>query len=118
MPFSDDVDLSMLKRYSSNLLLVEVISTSNRFRFSHLGGKIIVKFGADVTGKFADEVERREPFNYFIAQASTGIEAAAPTLYSSKSPSAQKTHRSSGYLRIILPAWGNGHINLLLGAIV
>lgn len=117
MPFSDDVNLSMLKRYSGNLLLVDIISASQHFRFNHLGRKIIAKFGADITDKFADELQLDEPFNYFIAQASTTIEAAAPTLYSSRSPNAKKTRRGD-YSRIILPTWGNSRVDLLLGAIV
>jgi len=85
MPFSDDVNLSRLEKLSANLLLIDVFSAPQRFRFNHLGEKIIKKFGANIAGKFADESESHAPFNCFIAQASTTVEAQAPTLYSSSS---------------------------------
>jgi len=116
MPFSDDVNLSRLEKLSANLLLIDVFSAPQRFRFNHLGEKIIKKFGVNIAGKFADESESHAPFNYFIAQASTTAEAQAPTLYSSSSGG--KKTRGTPYLRIILPAWGNGRVDLLLGAIV
>ena len=115
MPFSDDVDLSALKRYSDNLLLVDIIF--GRFRFNYLGHKIIAKFSADIRGRFADELALHAPFNYFMAQASATLEAAAPTLYSSR-PANLKKRLLAGYCRILLPAWGNGRVELLLGAIV
>jgi hypothetical protein len=115
MPFTDDVDLAPLKTLSANLFLVDVISDPPRFRFNKLGAKIVARLGRDVTGKFADEVEPRPPFDYLIAQASATIEARAPTLYSS---SAARKGNRGGYARIMLPAWGNGRVDLLLGAIV
>lgn len=115
MPFSDDVNLSRLEKLSANLLLIDVFSAPQRFRFNHLGEKIIKKFGANIAGQFMDEMEPVAPFNYLIAQASATVEAQAPTLYSNGS--ASKKTRGISYLRIILPAWGNGRVDLLLGAI-
>jgi hypothetical protein len=115
MPFSDDVDLAPLKMLSANLVLIDVISDPPRFRFNKLGAKIVARFGRDITGKFADEIEPRPPFDYLIAQASATVEAGAPTLYSSSAP--RKGSRG-GYMRIMLPAWGNGRVDLLLSVIV
>lgn len=115
MPFSDDIDLAPLKTLSTALMLIDVFPAPQRFRFNRLGTNIIARFGTDVTGGFVDESELREPFDYFIAQASATVEAGAPTLYASGS--ARKRTRG-GYTRILLPAWGNGRIDLLLGAIV
>jgi hypothetical protein len=64
--------------------------------------------------KPADEIKLAEPLNYFIAQASATIEAGTPTLYSA----ARGKSRGRGYSRILLPAWGNGRIDLLLGAVI
>lgn len=116
MPFSDDISLLRLGKLAPNLLLIDVFSMPQRFRFNHLGEKTIAKFGADISGKFADELDLREPLNYFLAQASATVEAAAPTSYSSSPPRPNKTRRG-GYSRILLPAWGNGRVDLLLGAI-
>ncbi len=116
IPFSDDVNLSRLEKLSANLLLIDVFSAPQRFRFNHLGERIIKKFGANVVGKFMDELEPSAPFNFLIAQASVTVEAQAPTLYSNASGG--KKTRDIPYLRIILPAWGNGRVDLLLGAII
>jgi hypothetical protein len=116
MPFSDDISLLRHGKFSTNLLLIDVFSKPQRFRFNHLGEKTIAKFGVDITGKFADELALREPLNYFLAQASATVEVAAPTFYSSSPPRPKRTRRG-GYSRILLPAWGNGRVDLLLGAI-
>jgi hypothetical protein len=107
MPFADDVNLSQLPALAGNLLLVDAFAKPQRFRFNHLGQELIHRLGENVTGKFADEVELQGPFEFFIAQASATVEARAPTWYSSR----------RGYARILLPTWGDGRIELLLGAI-
>ena len=116
MPFSDDISVPRLGKLSSGLLLVDVFSIPQRFRVNHLGDNIIAKFDVDILGRFADEVELHKPFNYFLAQAAATVEAAAPTLYSS-SPPQQRKRRRGDYVRIMLPAWGNGRVSLLVGAI-
>jgi hypothetical protein len=112
MPFSDDVSLSSLERLSAHLLLIDVFSGPQRFRFNHLGKKIVTKLGTNPTGQFADGLKLAEPLNYLIAQASATVEAGAPTLYCA----ARKKTLLNGYSRILLPAWGNGRVDLLIGA--
>jgi hypothetical protein len=107
MPFADDVNLSHLPALAGSLLLVAVFAKPQRFRFNHLGDELIHRLGANITGKFADEVALHGPFEFFIAQASATVEAASPTRYSSR----------RGYARMLLPTWGDGRIELLLGAI-
>ena len=114
MPFSDDVSLGPVEKLSADLMLVDVFYGPPRFRFSKLGESIIRKLSNDLTGQFADEIKPVEPLNYFVAQASATIEAGTPTLYSA----ARRKSRGKGYTRILLPAWGNGRIDLLLGAII
>ena len=115
MPFSDDVDPSLFSKSAANLVLIDVFAGPQRFRFNHLGEKVIRKLGGNVAGQFADEVEARNPFDYLVAQASATVEARAPTFYTSSPP---RLKRASGYKRVLLPTWGNGRIELLLGAIV
>jgi hypothetical protein len=114
MPFSDDVSLGPIEKFSAHLMLVDIFSGPQRFRFNRLGENIIGKLSNDLTGQFADEIKPAEPLNYIIAQASATIEAGAPTLYSA----ARGKSRGRGYSRILLPAWGNGRIDLLLGAVI
>ena len=114
MPFSDDVSLGSIEKLSAHIMLVDVFSGPQRFRFNWLGKNIIGKLSNDLTGQFGDEIKPAEPLNYFIAQASATIEAGAPTLYAAT----RGKSRGRGYSRILLPAWGNGRIDLLLGAVV
>ncbi len=114
MPFSDDVSLAPIEKFSAHVMLIDVFSGPQRFRFSKVGENIIDRLGKDFTGQFVDEIKPAEPLNYFIAQASATIEAGTPTLYSA----ARGKSREGGYSRLLLPAWGNGRIDLLLGAVV
>ena len=77
---------------------------------------LIGRLGGNVTGKFADEVELHNPFDFLIAQASATVEGRAPTWYSNRRTGAGE-RRTTGYARILLPTWGDGRIELLLGAI-
>ena len=114
MPFADDVSLAPIEKLSADLMLVDVFYGPPRFRFSKLGENIVRKLSNDLAGRFADEIKPTEPLNYFTAQASATIEAGAPTLYSA----ARKKSGGGGYSRLLLPAWGNGRVDLLLGAVV
>jgi hypothetical protein len=114
MPFSDDVSLGPIEKLSAHVMLVDVFSGPQRFRFNRLGENIIGTLSNDLTGQFADEIKPAEPLNYFIAQASATIEAGIPTLYSA----VRRKSRGKGYSRLLLPAWGNGRIDLLLGAVI
>jgi hypothetical protein len=107
------------RELSTNLFLKNAFSAPQRFRFNHLGEKVINKFGADIAGRFADGSEPDAPFQYFIAQASTTVEAQAPTLYSSNSRSKKRwsilcAHRPSymGQWPGRLAAWRKRSFNV------
>jgi hypothetical protein len=106
VPFADDVKLSALPGFQSRLVLVDVFARPQRFRLNIVGSDIRDWYGADLAGQFVDEIEAKGPLEYFIAQASTTAEAAAPTY-----------HRD-GFVRLLLPLWGGGYVSMLLGTIV
>ena len=105
MPFADDVKLSMLA-YPDFDMLIDVFARPARFRFAIVGEGIHAFFGADLAGTFADEIAVGPPLDFFLAQCSATVEARAPTYY-----------RGKTYARILLPLWGEGHIQMLLGGI-
>ena len=117
MPFSDDVDLSQLSELSDYLILVDVFAEPQRFRFNHLGKQLARQLGSNIKDRFADELGLRSPLDFFVAQSSVTVEARAPTWYSC-SPANSSEGRMTGYSRILLPTWGNGRIELLLGAVI
>ena len=106
VPFWDDVNLSALPGIEGRLLLVDVFEAPQRFRLNTVGKEIRADYGADLAGKFVDEVEAKGPLAYFAAQASATVEAAGPTYY------------HDGFARLLLPMWGSGHVAMLLGAVV
>ena len=105
VPFWDDVNLSALPGFEERLMLVDVFKQPQRFRLNTVGKEIRDWYGADVVGKFSDEVDAKGPLEYFTAQASATVEAAEPTCY------------QDGFVRLLLPLWGNGYVSMLLGTI-
>jgi hypothetical protein len=106
VPFWDDVRLSALPGIEGDLMLVDVFEKPQRFRLNIVGNKIRDWYGADIVGKFTDELEAKGPLVYFTAQASTTVEATEPTYF------------HDGFARLLLPLWGGGYVSMLLGTIV
>jgi len=116
MPFWDDVSLANLPDCSDSLMLVDVFEEPQRFRLGSVGQQIQKRYGSGIKGKFAHELEPKPPLEFFAAQASATVEAAAPTLL--KLPARKLKRLKVGpYARLLLPMWGNGRIEMLLGII-
>lgn len=111
MPFWDDVNLSALPDLASCLMLVDVFEQPERFRVNTLGTEIENRYGRNIKGKFIDEIEPTAPFEYFMGQGSITLEARRPTFLQLGSTEADS------YQRLLLPMWGNGRIETLLGAV-
>jgi hypothetical protein len=116
MPFWDDVNLSALPELSDRLMLVDAFEDPQRFRLNSLGRKIQDQYGVNVTGKFVDKIDVATPFEFFVAPASATIEARAPTFFH-HAPETGSGQQQHGYARLLLPMWGNGRIEMMLGAI-
>lgn len=64
-----------------------------------------------MNGVFSDETEPRRPLEEFTEQCHATVARKSPTYYRSSASG------GSPYSRLLLPAWGDGHIMMLLGAI-
>ena len=115
MPFWDDVKLSALPDLSSGLMLIDTFERPQRFRFASIGQHILERYGSDLAGSFADEIETRAPLKFLIAQASATVEGGTPTFFADGVEATGG--RRSGYSRLLLPMWGDGRVGMLLGAI-
>jgi hypothetical protein len=113
IPFSDDINLSQLSDLSADLLLIDAFFDPQRFRMNQMGKHIINAYDEDVTGRFLDHLDLRNPLDYLLSQASAAVEGQLATYYSESSAQGGST----GYSRLLLPTWGDGMVNLLLGAI-
>jgi len=109
IPFTDDVKLGALSDAGVDLLLVDVFERPLRFRIAVAEPGIAAYYGQAVEGIFADEFVPQAPLDYFLSQCGACAEGHAPVYYRSAMP--------PSYARLLLPLWGDGHINALLGAV-
>ncbi|MDO8838621.1 MAG: hypothetical protein Q7V31_06790 [Parvibaculum sp.] len=107
MPYWDDVKLSDLPALADRLTLATAFAKPERFRFEIVGKEISARYGKDFAGRFADEIDINAPLDFFRSQASVTVESGAPTYF-----------RASDYARLLLPLWGDGHISMVLAAVV
>jgi len=102
IPFADDLKPGALSAQAGRVLLLDVFEKPERFRFSLLGGDLLLPQDKALSGKFIDEVDLPKPLGFLRAQASATVEARAPTFCGG---------------RLLLPMWGDGRVSLLLGAV-
>jgi hypothetical protein len=69
-------------------------------------------YGAAIDSRFLDEIDLHAPFDGLIGQCTATVENSAPTYHR------QTAAGKGGYARLLLPLWGNGRIEMLLGAVV
>jgi hypothetical protein len=62
-------------------MLIDVFEKPERFRLNSVGQQLTDQYGETITGKFADELELRNPLEYLPSQCSATIDARAPTYY-------------------------------------
>ncbi|NIX77542.1 PAS domain-containing protein [Microvirga terricola] len=112
MPFSDDVDPSEVPELGDQLMLITAFESPDRFRFEIVGAQIRRHYGEPLAGRFTDEVEQRPPLDSLTQQCAATVAQRKPTYFRIET-SGLKT----GYTRLLLPTWGDGHVMLLLGAV-
>jgi hypothetical protein len=108
IPFADDVKLSALQNADADLMIIDVFERPARFRITIAGRRIVGRYGQLVEGLFIDEIVPQPPLDYLLSQCSATVEGRALTFYSAP---------QSSYSRLVLPLWGDGHINSLLVAV-
>jgi hypothetical protein len=108
MPFADDIDPTRLPDLAGALMLLTVFENPTRFRFESAGAAVSDRYGASLAGEFSDELKDQPPLEEFTAQALATVDTRKPTFFRSS---------GGGYSRLLLPAWGDGHIAMLVGAV-
>jgi hypothetical protein len=109
IPFTDDVKMSELERVDVDLMIIDVFERPMRFRIAITSPGIGHRYGQPVEGLFVDEIVRQPPLDYLLSQCGATVEGRGPSFY--RHPSLPS------YGRLILPLWGDGHINALLAAV-
>lgn len=113
VPFWDDLSMPQARKRCGEIFLLDVFERPERCRLAAAEVGLSQEDMDRVLGHFIDEVDLPSPFQVLRAQASVTIETRRPTLYVhvAASPS------DSGYERLLLPAWGEGQVRMLLGAV-
>ena len=107
MPFSDDLRLSDLRTLPGKPFVLRAFAMPERLRLEFLSDGS----QGGIEGKFVDEISDGPIFSYLRAQGSATIEAAEPTFLRLTETSGRS------FSRLLLPMWGGGQINMLLGAV-
>jgi hypothetical protein len=117
VPFWDDVKFSLRSRLGRESMLIDVFENPLRFRFDLAGADVADWYGETIGNRFLDEVELHAPFDELSLQCKATVEVSAPTYYRQTVAEKRDGH-PDGYARLLLPLWGNGRIEMLLGAVV
>ena len=107
IPFTDDLKPGALANIANRLALLRVFHGPLRFRFSSTGQALVDEYGIELDDRFLDEISCFHPFEYSLSQACACVERGAPAFY-------RHNTAQDGYVRLMLPFWGEGEINALL----
>jgi osmotically-inducible protein OsmY len=118
VPFWDDVKLSLRSRLGRESMLIGVFENPLRFRFDLTGADVANWYGETIGSRFLDEIDLHAPFDGLTLQCRATVEGYAPTYYRQTAFGKGDAGHSGGYARLLLPLWGNGRIEMLLGAVV
>ncbi len=110
IPFWDDVKFSMLERLCRDVMIIEAFEEPLRFRFDLVGEDLTRRYGAPIAGKFSDEIDLHAPIDRLTDQCRATVEQRVPTWFR------HEAAHGAGYSRLVLPLWGNGHIEMLIAA--
>ena len=109
IPFADDIDMAAVWRLCGDVFVLSVFEKPERFRLGLAQTPNAPEIHDTLLGRFIDEVALPRSLEYLRAQADAAVVGLAPAYYCHEEPPA--------YARLLLPAWGEGHVRLLLGAI-
>ena len=99
-------------------MLIDVFENPLRFRFDLIGADVTNWYGGTIGNRFLDEIAFHAPFDALTLQCKATVEGCAPTYYCQPAVRKGDAEHPGGYARLLLPLWGNGRVEMLLGAVV
>jgi hypothetical protein len=109
IPFADDVSLADLG--NPQTFLIKVFASPLRFRFEAADDGLRVANGVPL-GRFIDEIPARGVLSFLLTQCCATVEAGEPSFCHFGATDSERE-----FSRLLLPAWGDGHVDLLLAAV-
>jgi len=116
-PSRVDIDPAQLKFILPFIYLIDVVGSPARFRFRLVGTGIVKEYGAEITGKFADEIDLNEHQTAFVVAYNRVIIDGKPA--SSRGNYTRRNGQRLAYEHLILPLSTNGQtVDILLAAAI
>lgn len=109
LPFADDVNLTLLPGVQA--FLIKVFASPLRFRIELLSEDMRA-MSKPIVGKFLDEIAASDSLDYLLAQCCATVEAREPTFCHLTADGSNRD-----FSRLLLPTWGDGHTDMLLGVL-
>jgi hypothetical protein len=109
IPFADDIDMKTVRELCGDVFVLGVFEKPERFRLELAQTPRAPEIQDTLLGRFIDEVALPKPLVFLRAQADAALVGLAPAYY--------RHEEEPAYARLLLPAWGEGQVRLLLGAI-
>lgn len=88
------------------------------FGSASTGADLTNWYGETIGNKFLDAIDLRSPFDELMAQCRATVAGGAPTYYRQTAVGKGDSAHPGRYARLLLPLWGNGRVEMLLGAVV
>lgn len=104
IPFWDDLSEVKIEASGAETFILDVFSRPERFRVNDL--EVAAADRDRLLGLFLDDVDLPGVFALLRAQASATVELMRPTLCG-----------VDGLQRLLLPAWGEGEVRMLVGGL-
>jgi len=116
-PGRPDIEPEELAFILPFLYLVDVVGPQPRFRFRLVGTGIVSEYGAEITGKFADEIVLNENQASFLVGYQDVASEGKPV--SHRGNYTRRSGRRMTYEHLILPLSTDGRtVNMLLAAAI
>jgi hypothetical protein len=112
IPFADDVVAPKLEAVCPDIFVLGVFEKPRRFRLDLARTPDAPNVDHALLGRFIDEVDLPAPMEFLRAQTEATVESMQPTFYEHAPHGA-----APGYGRLLLPAWGEGKVSLVIGAV-
>ena len=104
IPFWDDLSEVKIEASGGETFILDAFSRPERFRFNDI--EVAAADPEQLLGRFLDDVDLPEVFSLLRAQASATVELMRPTLC-----------MADGQQRLLLPAWGEGEVRMIVGGL-
>jgi hypothetical protein len=98
-------------------MLIDVFESPPPFRIDLAGADVANWYGGTIGNRFLDEMDLHASFDELTLQCRATVKRCAPTYHETVAGKRGAEH-PSGYARLLLPLWGNGRMEMVLGGVV